>query len=164
MTIARMPAAFAIRASSSASSLRGVPSGAACACMSIAPSSVWARPTAAVARAQNVSTANDTARIASPPMIPREYSPWARITAVERGGLGVRKSVRTSAAAIVSRRRILGAAGALAASAAMPRVLADAAGGVSVGMRAYTAIFPGGAGIRFDDTYYRDQHLAAMQR
>jgi len=46
----------------------------------------------------------------------------------------------------------------------MPRLFADAAGGVSVGMRAYTAIFPGGAGIHFDDTYYRDQHLAAMQR
>ena len=83
---------------------------------------------------------------------------------MERGGLDVRKSVHTRAAAIVSRRRILGAAGALAASAAMPRVLADAAGGVNVGMRAYTAIFPGGAGIYFDDTYYRDQHLAAMQR
>ena len=46
----------------------------------------------------------------------------------------------------------------------MPRVLADAAGGVTVGMRAYTAIFPGGAGIHFDHAYYRDQHLMAMQR
>ena len=46
----------------------------------------------------------------------------------------------------------------------MPRLFADAAGGVSVGMRAYTAIFPGGAGIYFDHAYYRDQHLAAMQR
>ena len=46
----------------------------------------------------------------------------------------------------------------------MPRVLADAAGGVSVGMRSYTAIFPGGAGIYFDDTYYRNQHHAVMQR
>ena len=46
----------------------------------------------------------------------------------------------------------------------MPRLFADAAGGVNVGMRAYTAIFPGGAGIHFDHAYYRDEHLAAMQR
>src|SRR5687768_6310953 len=65
MTIARIPAAFAIRASSSASSLRGVPSGAACAGMSMAPSSVWARPTTNGARAQHANTANDTARITS---------------------------------------------------------------------------------------------------
>ena len=83
---------------------------------------------------------------------------------MERGGLDVRNSVRTSASAIVSRRRVLSGAGALVATAAMPRLLADAAGGVNVGMRAYTAIFPGGAGIHFDHTYYRDQHLAAMQR
>ena len=74
----------------------------------------------------------------------------------------MRKSVRTSAFA--SRRRVLGVAGALAAAAAVPRLFADAAGGVNVGMRAYTAIFPGGAGIHFDHAYYRDQHLAAMQR
>lgn len=46
----------------------------------------------------------------------------------------------------------------------MPRVLADAAGGVSIGMGAYTAIFPGGAGIHFNHDYYRDAHLASMQR
>ena len=46
----------------------------------------------------------------------------------------------------------------------MPRLFADAAGGVNVGMRAYTAIYPGGAGIHFDHAYYRDEHLAAMQR
>ena len=34
--------------------------------------------------------------------------------------------------------------------AVTPRVLADAAGGVSIGMRAYTAIFPGGTGVYFD--------------
>jgi uncharacterized protein (TIGR02118 family) len=78
--------------------------------------------------------------------------------------LAVRSSVRTSSSAFVSRRRVLGSAGALAASAAMPRLFADAAGGVNVGMRAYTAVFPGGAGIHFDHAYYRDQHLAAMQR
>jgi uncharacterized protein (TIGR02118 family) len=65
---------------------------------------------------------------------------------------------------LVSRRRVLGGAGALAGSTATSRLFADAAGGVNVGMRAYTAIFPGGAGIRFDHAYYRDQHLAAMQR
>ena len=76
----------------------------------------------------------------------------------------MRNSVRIRGSAFVSRRRVLGGAGALAASAAMPRVFADAAGGVSVGMRAYTAVFPGGAGIHFDHAYYRDEHLAAMQR
>ena len=65
---------------------------------------------------------------------------------------------------VVSRRHVLGGAGALAASTAAPRLFADAAGGVNVGMRAYTALFPGGAGIHFDHAYYRDQHLAAMQR
>jgi uncharacterized protein (TIGR02118 family) len=72
--------------------------------------------------------------------------------------------VRIRGSAFVSRRRVLGGAGALAASAAMPRLFADAAGGVNIGMRAFTAIFPGGAGIRFDHAYYRDQHLATMQR
>ena len=76
----------------------------------------------------------------------------------------MRRSVRTRGSVFVSRRRVLGGAGALAASAAMPRLFADAAGGVNVGMRAYTAIFPGGAGIHFDHAYYRDQHLTAMQR
>jgi uncharacterized protein (TIGR02118 family) len=65
---------------------------------------------------------------------------------------------------MVSRRRVLRAAGIIAAGAVAPRVLADAAGGVGIGMRAYTAIFPGGAGIHFDYGYYRDQHLAVMQR
>lgn len=64
----------------------------------------------------------------------------------------------------VSRRRVLHGCAALAAGAATARVLADAAGGVSIGMRAYTAIFPGGDGIRFDYGYYRDQHLVTMQR
>jgi uncharacterized protein (TIGR02118 family) len=59
---------------------------------------------------------------------------------------------------------VLGGAGAAAAAAAMPRLFADAAGGVNVGMRAYTAVFPGGAEIQFDHAYYRDVHLAAMQR
>ena len=76
----------------------------------------------------------------------------------------MRNRVRTPGSEFVSRRRVLGVAGALAASAATPRVFADAAGGVNVGMRAYTAIFPGGAGIHFDHAYYRDEHLAAMQR
>lgn len=72
--------------------------------------------------------------------------------------------VRTRLAALVSRRGVLRGVGALAATAAMRRAFADAAGGVNVGMRAYTAIFPGGDGIRFDHAYYRDQHLTAMQR
>jgi uncharacterized protein (TIGR02118 family) len=76
----------------------------------------------------------------------------------------VLNDVRTLGAAFVSRRHVLGGASALAATAAMPRLFADAAGGVTVGMRAYTAIFPGGAGIHFDHAYYRDEHLAAMQR
>ena len=63
-----------------------------------------------------------------------------------------------------SRRQIVCAAGALAASAAMPRAIADAAGGVSVGTRAFTAIFPAGAGIHFDHGVYRDEHLPLMQR
>jgi uncharacterized protein (TIGR02118 family) len=64
-----------------------------------------------------------------------------------------------------SRRHVLCACGALVAGAVLPpRVLADAAGGVSIGMRAYTAIFPGGAGIHFDYDYYRDRHLTVMQR
>jgi uncharacterized protein (TIGR02118 family) len=62
-----------------------------------------------------------------------------------------------------SRRHVLGAFGAIAVGAA-PRLLADAAGGVNIGMRAYTAIFPGGAGIHFDYDYYRDRHLMVMQR
>lgn len=76
----------------------------------------------------------------------------------------MRNGVRTRSSALVSRRRVLGGAGALAATAATQRLFADAAGGVNVGMRAYTAIFPGGAGIHFDHAYYRDEHLAAMQR
>jgi uncharacterized protein (TIGR02118 family) len=71
---------------------------------------------------------------------------------------------RACSSAFVSRRRVLGGAGALAAAAGIPRLLAAAARGVDVGMRAYTAIFPGGAGIHFDHAYYRDQHLAVMQR
>jgi hypothetical protein len=42
----------------------------------------------------------------------------------------------------VSRRQVLRASVAIVAGAALPQVLADAAGGVSIGMRAYTAIFP----------------------
>lgn len=64
----------------------------------------------------------------------------------------------------ISRRGVLRGAAALAASTAVPSAFADAAGGVNVGMRAYTAIFPGGAGIHFDHAYYRDEHLAIMQR
>jgi uncharacterized protein (TIGR02118 family) len=67
-------------------------------------------------------------------------------------------------AAFPSRRRVLKVLGAIAAGAVSPRLLADAAGGVNIGMRAYTAIFPGGAGIQFDYDYYRDRHLAVMQR
>jgi uncharacterized protein (TIGR02118 family) len=63
-----------------------------------------------------------------------------------------------------SRRLVLRAFGALAAGAATPRLFADAAGGVGIGMRAYTAIFPGGAGIHFDHDYYRERHLTVMQR
>jgi uncharacterized protein (TIGR02118 family) len=59
---------------------------------------------------------------------------------------------------------VLRASGALVTCALTPQVLADAAGGVSIGMRAYTAIFPGGTGIHFDYDYYRDQHLAVMER
>ena len=47
--------------------------------------------------------------------------------------------------------------------AVAPHLFADAAGGVSIGMRAYTAIFPGGTGVHFDYDYYRDRHLAVMQ-
>ena len=73
-------------------------------------------------------------------------------------------TVRTVPPASVSRRRVLRGAGALAASVALPRAFADAAGGVNVGMRAFTAIFPGGDGIHFGHDYYRDNHLTAMQK
>lgn len=73
-------------------------------------------------------------------------------------------SIRTHLSALVSRRRVLRGAGALTASVALPRAFADAAGGVNVGMRAFTAIFPGGDGIHFDHDYYRDHHLTAMQQ
>lgn len=63
-----------------------------------------------------------------------------------------------------SRRHILGACGAIVAGAVTPRLFADAAGGVNIGMRAYTAIFPGGNGVHFDYSYYRDRHLGVMQR
>ena len=55
------------------------------------------------------------------------------------------------------------ASGAIVTGAVAPHIFADAAGGVSIGMRAYTAIFPSGAGVHFDYGYYRDQHLAVMQ-
>lgn len=73
-------------------------------------------------------------------------------------------SMHEGISAVVSRRLLLRGAGIVAASAAMPRVFADAAGGVNIGMRAYTAIFPGGAGIHFDHAYYRDKHLPMMKR
>jgi uncharacterized protein (TIGR02118 family) len=76
----------------------------------------------------------------------------------------VAESANGWGSSVASRRRILGAFGAVAAGAAAPRLLADAAGGVTIGMRAYTAIFPGGAGIHFDHDYYRDRHLTVMQR
>jgi hypothetical protein len=83
-------------------------------------------------------------------------------TMIRRPNVG--NSVRTVLPTPVSRRRVLRGAGALAASAALPRAFADAAGGVNVGMRAFTAIFPGGDGIHFGHDYYRDHHLTAMQQ
>lgn len=71
---------------------------------------------------------------------------------------------RARSSAFVSRRHVLGGTAALAATAAVPRAFADAPGGVNVGTRAFTAIFPDGAGIQFDHDYYRDRHLVAMQR
>ena len=53
---------------------------------------------------------------------------------MEREGLYVRHHVRTPGSAFVSRRRVLGVVGAFAATAAMPRLFADAAGGVNVGV------------------------------
>jgi uncharacterized protein (TIGR02118 family) len=64
----------------------------------------------------------------------------------------------------ISRRQVLRGVSALAATATLSRAFADAAGGVSIGMRAYTAIFPGGEGIQFDHAYYRDVHLPQMQQ
>jgi len=72
-------------------------------------------------------------------------------------------TVHRRSSPFVSRRQVLRASGAVVAGAVMPQVLADAAGGVSIGIRAYTAIFPGGAGVHFDYDYYRDEHLAIMQ-
>jgi uncharacterized protein (TIGR02118 family) len=71
--------------------------------------------------------------------------------------------VRKPLATTLSRRRVLHGAGALAAAVTLPDAFADAAGGVNIGMRAYTAIFPGGDGIHFDHAYYRDVHLPQMQ-
>ena len=73
-------------------------------------------------------------------------------------------NVHTCSCPSVTRRQVLRAAGTVVAGAVMPQVFADAAPGVNIGMRAYTAIFPGGTGIHFDHAYYRDQHLATMQR
>ena len=74
------------------------------------------------------------------------------------------ESANGCCSSFASRRYVLGAFASIAAGAVAPRLLADAAGGVNIGMRAYTAIFPGGAGIYFDHDYYRDRHLAVMQR
>jgi uncharacterized protein (TIGR02118 family) len=65
---------------------------------------------------------------------------------------------------VISRRQVLTGAGAIVAGTVLPRLLAATAGGVGIGMRAYTAIFPGGAGIHFDYAYYRDRHLGVMER
>ncbi len=72
-------------------------------------------------------------------------------------------SVQECSSPFVSRRQVLCASGAIVAGAVALPILADAAGGVSIGMRAYTAIFPGGTGVHFDYDYYRDRHLAVMQ-
>ena len=48
---------------------------------------------------------------------------------------------------LVNRRMLLESGCMLLTGAMMPRVFADAAGGVNIGMRAFTAIFPGGDGI-----------------
>jgi uncharacterized protein (TIGR02118 family) len=64
---------------------------------------------------------------------------------------------------LVSRRHLLRVSGAVALGAVTPRILAGAAGGVTIGTRAYTAIFPGGSEIHFDYGYYRDQHLVLMK-
>jgi len=77
--------------------------------------------------------------------------------------VGVANSVQECSSPFVSRRQVLCASGAFVAGAVALPILADAAGGVSIGMRAYTAIFPGGTGVHFDYDYYRDRHLAVMQ-
>jgi len=68
------------------------------------------------------------------------------------------------AAISAERRQFMQAAGVLMAGAVMPKAYADAAGGVSIGMRAYTAIFPAGKDLKFDHAYYRDKHLSQMQK
>ena len=75
----------------------------------------------------------------------------------------VATTIPGSSSAFVSRREVLRVAGALACGAVTPRILAEAAGAVGIGTRAYTAIFPGGAGVHFDYGYYRDRHLASMR-
>lgn len=72
-------------------------------------------------------------------------------------------TVRGCSSPFVSRRHVLCASAAIVCGAVTPRTRADAAGGVVIGTRAYTAIFPGGDGVFFDYGYYRDQHLAVMQ-
>jgi uncharacterized protein (TIGR02118 family) len=72
-------------------------------------------------------------------------------------------------AALKNRRETLGSAGRIAAGAALASVLgprltwADAAGGVEIGMRAFTVFWPGGDGVKFDIDYYRDQHMDMMK-
>jgi uncharacterized protein (TIGR02118 family) len=75
----------------------------------------------------------------------------------------VTNTVRGCSSPLVSRRHILRACGAIVCGAVTLRILADAAGEVVVGTRAYTAIFPGGDRVHFDYVYYRDRHLAMMQ-
>jgi uncharacterized protein (TIGR02118 family) len=80
------------------------------------------------------------------------------MSAVGLGEWNVARSVRAGVSAGISRCRLLGAAAALAAGLTS-RASAD---GVEVGMRAYTAGFPGGAGIDFDHAYYRDRHMSLL--
>lgn len=63
----------------------------------------------------------------------------------------------------VSRRRLLQVSVAALGGSVIPAVHADAAAGVKIGMRAYTAIFPAGKDLHFDHAYYRDKHLPQMQ-
>ena len=69
-----------------------------------------------------------------------------------------------------SRREAIGvagrvAAGAVLSSSVVPHLaLADAAGDVEIGMHAFTILFPAGERIKFDIDYYRDKHMAIIER
>jgi len=69
-----------------------------------------------------------------------------------------------------SRRNALGFAGKAAAGAMFATAfgsslaMADASGGVDIGMRCLTGLYPGGEDVKFDTDYYRDHHMKTIMK